>query len=78
MKESIKLRLTLFTAVPNLGLVPLAIRPALGDLMDETALETFLTKWLVLALALLSGVEANLRGVFVELRAKLIKLEIKV
>lgn len=56
----------------------MAIRPALGDLMDETALETFLTKWLVLALALLSGVEANLRGVFVELRAKLIKLEIKI
>ena len=56
----------MFTAVPNLGLVPLAILPALGDLMEETALETFLTKWLVLALALLSGV---FRGVFVELRA---------
>ena len=59
----------MFTAVPNLGLVPLAILPALGDLMEETALETFLTKWLVLALALLSGVEASFRRVFVELRA---------
>ena len=61
---------TLLTAVPNLGLVPLAILPALGDLMEETALETFLTRWLVLALVLLIGVEVSFRGVFVEFRAK--------
>ena len=60
----------MLTAVPNLGLVPLAILPALGDLMEETALETFLTRWLVLALALLIGVEVSFRGVFVEFRAK--------
>ena len=60
----------MLTAVPNLGLVPLAILPALGDLMEETALETFLTRWLVLALVLLIGVEVSFRGVFVEFRAK--------
>mgnify|MGYP007086863567 CR=1 FL=1 len=37
-------------APPTLGLVPLAILPALGDLMEATALETFLTRRLVLAL----------------------------
>ena len=55
----------LATAPPTLGLVPLAILPALGDLMADTALETFLTSRLVLAL----GVTIFL-GVFVVLNAK--------
>ena len=54
---------------PNLGLTPLVILPARGDLMVATALDTFLTRWLVLAdtLDLLSGVGGSFRGVFVVL-----------
>ena len=58
------MRTLLATAPPTLGLVPLAILPALGDLMADTALDTFLTSRLVLAL----GVTIFL-GVFVVLNA---------
>ena len=52
---------------PSLGLIPLAILPALGDLMVATALDTFLTRRLVLALLLDSGVGGALPGVLVVL-----------
>ena len=50
---------------PTLGLVPLAILPALGDLMEATALDTFLTRRLVLALGVIIFL-----GVLVVLNAK--------
>ena len=52
-------------APPTLGLVPLAILPALGDLMEATALDTFLTRRLVLALGVIIFL-----GVLVVLNAK--------
>ena len=44
----------LATAPPNLGLIPLAILPALGDLIVAVALDTCLTRRLVLALGVIS------------------------